>query len=194
MPRSEEQFQAMRDESRERLMEAALALFARDGYARTSVRTIAREAGVSQGLMYNYFASKEELLREIYERGMRDVEASFAEIRDAGTPAARLSALIRSSIGIVRRNAPFWRLLYGIRFQAGVLEGLDDGIARWSARIGAELEGLLREIGVADPAAEAQVLFALIDGMAQHALLDPEHFPLERAITVVEARYGAPGR
>ena len=42
-------------------------LFARHGYAGTTVRMIGREAGVSTGLLYAYFESKEGLLRAIFE-------------------------------------------------------------------------------------------------------------------------------
>lgn len=54
---------AMRDGSltRERIERAALKLFVEQGVAETSIRDIAREAGISQGAMYNHFESKDEL-------------------------------------------------------------------------------------------------------------------------------------
>jgi AcrR family transcriptional regulator len=53
----------MRDGSltRERIERAALKLFVEQGVAETSIRDIAREAGISQGAMYNHFESKDEL-------------------------------------------------------------------------------------------------------------------------------------
>lgn len=54
MPRTAEQLEHIRQESRERILSSALRLFARHGYAATSVRMIAREAGASLGLLYNY--------------------------------------------------------------------------------------------------------------------------------------------
>ena len=41
-------------------------MFARYGYERTTVRKIAAEAKISQGLMYNYFGNKAELLRAVF--------------------------------------------------------------------------------------------------------------------------------
>ena len=46
--------------TRERILEAALALFAERGYEATTMRDVAREAGASLGLAYRYFESKEE--------------------------------------------------------------------------------------------------------------------------------------
>ena len=74
MPRTRAQFEAIRQESRERILDAALRLFARYGYAATPVRRIAEEAGVSQGLLYNYFDGKESLLRALFEQTAGDGE------------------------------------------------------------------------------------------------------------------------
>lgn len=52
------------DEVRERLVRAAAAVFAREGYAGTRIMDIVREAGVSTGTVYGRFRSKNDLLRE----------------------------------------------------------------------------------------------------------------------------------
>lgn len=49
-------------DTRARLIETALDLFSRQGVDNTSIKDIAREAGVAQGLLYHYFASKDDLL------------------------------------------------------------------------------------------------------------------------------------
>jgi AcrR family transcriptional regulator len=48
-----------------KLIDAALSLFAAQGYEKTTIKEIAKEAGVSLGLLYNYFPSKQELLKQI---------------------------------------------------------------------------------------------------------------------------------
>jgi AcrR family transcriptional regulator len=52
------------ENKKEAIVVAALKLFATHGYASTPVSLIAKTAGVSQGLMYNFFNSKEALLHE----------------------------------------------------------------------------------------------------------------------------------
>jgi len=54
-------------ETRAKLIEAALHLFAEKGVGGTSIKDIAREAGVAQGLLYHYFASKDDLLWGVLE-------------------------------------------------------------------------------------------------------------------------------
>jgi AcrR family transcriptional regulator len=192
MPRSAEQFEEMREESRERLLESALALFAEHGYAATPIRRIAEHAGVSQGLMYNYFAGKEQLLLAIFERGMSDVQTSLARAQAGATPRERLASLIRESVRIVREHEHFWRLSYGLRFQPRVAEGLGDAVVGWSAAIRRQLEELLGAARMPDAATQARILFATIDGVAQHYVLDPAGYPLERVVAALIERYAGP--
>jgi TetR/AcrR family transcriptional regulator, regulator of cefoperazone and chloramphenicol sensitivity len=63
-----------------RIREAALALFAAQGVATTSLRSVAKEAGVSPGLIVHHFGSKDGLLRAVDETVVRRIEAALAEV------------------------------------------------------------------------------------------------------------------
>ncbi|HEV2130979.1 MAG TPA: TetR/AcrR family transcriptional regulator [Longimicrobiaceae bacterium] len=188
-PRSEALNERLRGESRAKILEHALRLFAEHGYDRTSVKMIAEAAGIAQGLLYNYFESKEHLLREIFAQSMRDVQESFAEAEASGSAEERIERLIRASFAIVRRHEPFWRLSYGVRMQAPVLAALGDAVPRWTETIRATLEGYFREAGAQAPDLEAAILFALIDGVSQHYVLDPESYPLDAVAERIVASY-----
>ena len=58
--------------TRQKLIDTALRLFRDDGYHATTMRRIATEAGVSLGNAYYYFASKDDLVHELYRRVQRD--------------------------------------------------------------------------------------------------------------------------
>jgi AcrR family transcriptional regulator len=188
-PRSAEANQAIRAESRARILEHALELFAVQGYDRTSIRHIAERAGISQGLIYNYFESKDDLLRAIFEQSMEDVRKSFDAA--SGAPSGgRTEALVRAAFELLLRNERFWRISYGVRMQATVLSGLGAGLQQWTSAIRQTLEGYLRDDGYEEPEVESRILFALIDGVAQHYVLDPEHYPLADVVERIVARYG----
>lgn len=178
MGRSATLNQQMRDWSRRRILEAALRHFSAHGYAGTSVRMIARSAGISVGLLYNYFPTKADLLGALFEASMRDVQASFARADDAATPAARIERLVRSAFEILDGNRDFWRLSYGLRLQPAVVKGLGKRLQGWTAMIQSTLARYLRDAGSPDPKLDAAVLFALIDGVSQHYVLDPKRYPL----------------
>ena len=59
-PRTKQQFEEIRSDRKDQLLDAALHVFAEEGYHSASVSKIAKYAGVSKGLMYNYFHSKKK--------------------------------------------------------------------------------------------------------------------------------------
>lgn len=188
-PRRAEQNEQLREESKMRIIESALTLFASHGYEQTSIRMIARRAGIAQGLLYNYFAGKEQLLHEIFARSVADVRESFARAEASGEPGERIERLIRVSFALIREHMAFWRLSYGVRMQATVLAGLGDLLQEWTGEIRGTLERYFHEAGASNPAIEAIILFALLDGIAQHFVLDPEHYPLDEVTEQIVARY-----
>ena len=75
--------------TRERILEAALRLFAERGYEATTMRDVAREAGASLGLAYRYFASKEEFALALYMRLAEESEGWVRGELIGGTVAER---------------------------------------------------------------------------------------------------------
>lgn len=193
-PRTEHRYAALREESAARILDAALSLFARFGFERTSVRMIAREAGVSQGLLYNYFTGKDDLLRAIFARSMADIQASFDSLDEAGDPATRLEQYIRRCFEIVEQHQDFWRLFYSLRMQPAVLDDLRDDVAAAVEGVHQTLTAQFHALGAANAPIRAATLFALIDGVAQHYTLDPEHYPLAAVIDEIITSYCRPDR
>lgn len=168
----------MREESRENILDSALELFARHGFQGTSVRNLAEHAGVSQGLLYNYFESKQALLRAIFERGSAQVRETF-EAAEAAAPVESLAVLVRAAFASVRRNREFWQLSYQLRMQPDVLADVGPAIVDRGREIRARIEELLRRAGAPHAGVRATLLFAAIDGVAQHYVLDPERYPID---------------
>jgi AcrR family transcriptional regulator len=69
MARRKEQNQKIRDERREQILSKALMLFATRGLAATKISDIAKAACISQGLLYHYFKSKDEIFVELIGNG-----------------------------------------------------------------------------------------------------------------------------
>lgn len=67
MPRSKDQSKKMRDDRKTQIFSAALELFAARGLSATRISDIAAKAGFSQGLMYHYYRSKEQIYSELIE-------------------------------------------------------------------------------------------------------------------------------
>lgn len=70
-------------DTRERLLQAAINLFAQKGYANTSIRQIGRKAGVSTSIIYHYFKDKEEMLFEIIVSAAQELIQTLQDIHDS---------------------------------------------------------------------------------------------------------------
>ncbi|HZB51878.1 MAG TPA: TetR family transcriptional regulator [Mycobacteriales bacterium] len=81
-------------DTRERLVGTALRLFREDGYQATTMRRIAAEAGVSLGNAYYYFASKDDLVHELYLAVQR-------EHRELARPRLRRGASLTENLRVV---------------------------------------------------------------------------------------------
>lgn len=166
-PRTEQQNQVLRDESRAKIITAALHLFGAHGYERTTVRQIAEAAGVAQGLLYRHFVSKDELLRVIFQQSVQHVFASFALAEEGDPSRSPIARIIMVAFAVLRENRDFWRLSYGVQMQQSVLAALGPELTDSTASIRTTLEQALRHSGITQPKIEAAILFATIDTVVE---------------------------
>jgi AcrR family transcriptional regulator len=189
MPRTPEQFYAMQEESRAGIIQAALELFAEYGFDRTSVGMIAKRANISQGLMYNYFTSKEALLQAIFQRGWVDVQASFRVEPPHGVPAATLYDFIEQTCRLVVQHQTFWRLIHIIRSQPAIIRILSKELQDFENMILGQIELFCQRSGSENPKAEAWLLFAFVDGITTHLVRQPDAYPLNEVLALIKPMY-----
>ena len=106
-PRTPKQFEEMRESRRKQIMDAALELFASEGYSHCSISQLAQYAGISKGLMYNYFKSKEALLIDLIEDGMQEIMHMIDPNMDGILEPAEVEGFIRATFRTMRENTQF---------------------------------------------------------------------------------------
>jgi len=116
-PRTHQQFQEIREEKKALIMDVALKHFAGEGYFNTTINHIAREAGISKGLMYNYFESKEELLKAIIARSLGEIYNYFDINRDGYLSEDEFEYFVRRATKALSENREFWRLFFQLLMQ-----------------------------------------------------------------------------
>lgn len=166
MPRSPQQFEEMRKNRRFQIMEAALRLFALEGYGHASISRLATEAGISKGLMYNYFESKEALLGSILEHGMSQIMDMFDPDHDGNLESEELAEFIHKSFEAIRTHQEYWILFISVLLQPKVKEQLVNFTITLS--IEKYLNMLLKYFkrqGFEDPELEMVTFSALIEGL-----------------------------
>jgi TetR/AcrR family fatty acid metabolism transcriptional regulator len=84
------------EEKRRRILDAAVRVFARDGYHTSRVGDIAEEAGVAHGLLYHYFPSKDAVLATVFRENWSELLERFHAVEHASEPAdEKLVAMVK---------------------------------------------------------------------------------------------------
>ncbi|TDW19119.1 TetR/AcrR family transcriptional regulator [Kribbella kalugense] len=179
MPRSATVNREMRARSRERILAAALEIFAARGYEAASISDITAAAGVSRGLVSYYFATKEQLAAELLDRWLDGI-AGILTIQ--GTPNERLAGIIDGALMAAATTLPIQRLAITLMMQPTTHDVFARVEQAKSDRLSL-VEDAIRDIftarGAADPAVEEMLLRATLEGVTVKLAIYQETFPLE---------------
>jgi AcrR family transcriptional regulator len=99
------------EERREQILDAALRVFSEKGYNGASIRDIAREVGVTEGLLYHYFASKEQILHACWKEHSWHTHLQRILGSSEGVPLEQvLRALVIDFLQSLYEKAPMVRM------------------------------------------------------------------------------------
>jgi len=100
------------NQTKERILAAALDEFACHGFAGTRVDQIARAAGVNKAMIYYHFANKEELFNELFRQEMEQLKLELGEVlgRNTGSAEGKMQAT-RQVLEYVERKEKYLRVL-----------------------------------------------------------------------------------
>ncbi|MBI9034825.1 MAG: helix-turn-helix transcriptional regulator [Bacteroidales bacterium] len=104
-------------EKQERILKAALHLFAREGYNATSTSKVAKLAGVSEGLIFRHFCNKEGLLNAILKEGEIRAKTLFADIVMETNPELVIRKTISMPFEVKEEEYEFWHLMYKLKWE-----------------------------------------------------------------------------
>jgi TetR/AcrR family fatty acid metabolism transcriptional regulator len=89
----------------ERILRAAIKVFARNGFHAAKISQIAKEAGVADGTIYLYFKNKDDILIKVFEERLEEINARFREaLTKIDDPVERLRAFIRMHMDLMEQN------------------------------------------------------------------------------------------
>ncbi|WP_425343327.1 TetR/AcrR family transcriptional regulator [Pseudofrankia saprophytica] len=101
-------------QTRDQLLDAARAVFERDGFLHARVADICDEAGTSHGSFYTYFVSKEEIFRKVVDSVELDLLAVSAGSAGAGDPVERIRAANEHYLRTYAANAGIMRVIHQV--------------------------------------------------------------------------------
>lgn len=178
-PRTEEQYIEIRNSKKALIQETALELFATKGYHSSSISMIAKMAGISKGLIYNYYSSKEELLNEIINHGLDQIKSMMTPNNNGQMNSFELEPMIHESFKMVEAHPKFWSLYFSLLPQQDVFKIVKENFIETYKLLTGMMTDYFRIKGMKDPEAEAIILGSLLDGVFINYIFDMENYPLE---------------
>lgn len=173
-------------EKKEHILQTALRLFSEQGYERTPTSQIAKEAGVSEGLIFRHFLNKEGLLAALIALGKSRVYPLMEQVLAEQNPRSLLMQVIDLPVKIISQEKDFWRLQTSLKQIQG--EDAQNSFMYLQPLYLSVIQSF-QKLGFAEAETEAQLLFLTLDGLSK-ALMAETAFDPEPATRLLKARYG----
>lgn len=172
--------------TRERLLTAAVELFAERGYAATGIAEVCARAGVAKTALYWHFDNKEGLLAAVIESvGTHWIEQIRKAAYQAGTPEERIDRLVAEWRRILLEQPELLRLPIIAQLEQGGSQRAKEALRTiWQRAEWALIEGIEDTIGSALPDVDllAHTVFALLQGAMLRQIVDPDETQLDRVL------------
>jgi AcrR family transcriptional regulator len=191
-PRSAEVNEHLRAQSREKILAAALSVFAEKGFHNATISEITARAGVSRGLITYYFPGKQQLAHELLGRYLDGIAALTGV---TGSPDERLAAIIDGVLTAVVRTMPVQRMAISLMTHPSTRPAFAAVERQKDAQLRAvedTLRALFAARGAEDPALEEVALRSVLEGVIVKATVYEDTFPLERMRRRIYAMYDLP--
>ena len=147
-------------DKKERILDAALKLFAAEGYANVPTSKIAKEADVSEGLIFRHFGSKEGLLDAILNIGIEQIEYFAREVQEEQQPKIRIQKAIALPLLVTQKHREFWKLQESIKYHNPEVSKKYQQSKMFSA-LTQSLEDAFTALHYSNPKAETKLLMMI---------------------------------
>lgn len=176
-PRTSQQFETIRQEKTRLILDTALELFAEKGYHQTSISDITRKAGISKGLIYNYFESKDDVLRSIIQTGYDAAYDNLDLNGDHSLAKDEFVHFLRITFQSVRENPRFWKLYSALVLQPEILDRIMTEYSGKAQDIQKLFLDFIKVSGSIAPENDLIAISSLIKGAHLILITAPNFFP-----------------
>lgn len=153
-------------DKKEKILTSALELFANFGYNAVATSKIAREAGVSEGLIFRHFNSKQGLLDAILKQAFERAATSYAPIIIEQDPKKVLSMAIQLLFVADQEKYHFWKLQFKLKWELEI-----SGKEKTKPLVD-KLAWAFAELGYGQPEKEAEILWHILESMLSGIVRD----------------------
>ncbi|WP_217559971.1 TetR/AcrR family transcriptional regulator [Paenibacillus sp. GbtcB18] len=182
MPRTQEENDRIRQAAKENIRKAAMEVFIEKGYHASVIDDIAKRAGVSKGLMYNYYKGKEDLLAEMVKMRIEEINHVMHTAAALSSPSEQLRHIIEGAINNVKQHPKIYRFYLHLQTQPEK----DKILSRYSQMLNEAMAdqfevqcGFFAKLGSADPRMRSLYFSSTLHGMMLMISTYPDGYPVE---------------
>lgn len=179
-----------KEKRKQEILTAALRIFVKKGYAATQIKDIAEEAGMSTGLMFHYFDSKEKLYEELVRYGVSGPQSMMGIGTDNPLEFFRTCAV---QILDIIKEQPMIAYMFILMAQAQRSEGIPEAAKEMAVKVknidlcvpmieAGQKQGSIRQ---GDPLALSMAFWCSLQGIVEQAAMRPK-LPIPQADWLVD--------
>lgn len=145
---------------KEKIIHAALSLFAKHGYTETSISKIAKVAGVSKGLTYTHFKNKEDLLKSVVIETIGEMTQGLMDLEELS-----IKKLLQVYFQLLKSQKDLIRLCLLLVVHPETPQMVKDMLGSQQVELLQVFTHLLNDLTVGSDDLEARILLATLDGI-----------------------------
>ncbi len=151
-------------DKKEKILQAALQLFAKEGFYATSTSKIAKVAEVSEGLIFRHFGNKEGLLQAILNEGEIKIKTLMVDIVMETEPKEVIRKAIEMTGKVDKADYDFWKLQFKLKWE------LEINSDKKMEPLQMALTNAFQKLNYESPQLEAQLIILFIDSLGSSVL------------------------
>lgn len=163
------------------IITASMKLFAENGFQATSISMISKEIGISKSLLYNYFASKEDLVKAVIEFGLDEMFGQL-EIPNHDFDDAAMCHILDRNFEMMDMNPEYWKVYFSMMMQPRILKLTIQILMDKIQPIMGHFVQFFKDKGFEEFEKEALFAGSIIDGVSLNYLYNKDYYPKEYAI------------
>jgi AcrR family transcriptional regulator len=175
-------------EKQEAILSVALRLFAEQGYDSTPTSQIAREAGVSEGLVFRHFINKEGLLMAVMAEGQERIRARVEVIERETDPRRVLALLIETPAALISEAQEFWALQTAMKFRSTLAMKVKQQ-GDYFGKLPVLMAGAFAALGYQQPDRETELLTLLLEGLGTTLMTQPDAINAQETVQFIKSKY-----
>ncbi|MEX2604408.1 MAG: TetR/AcrR family transcriptional regulator [Gracilimonas sp.] len=187
-PKTKEQNEEIRRQTRQQILDAAFELFANNGFSKTSIAAVAKKAKISKGLIYHYFDSKEAILEGIFNQ-LIELSEEVLNVDDDVSPKEKMKQVLEHTFQFIKEDIGTARLMISLALQPDTFSSLKGKIMDAQQEQMKQYIKLFEELGYEQPEMEAYEVGAIMDGILMGCISMGDQYPFQEMKTKLMEKY-----